>query len=529
MPKIKIEAGNRYNENGLAWELLYFRLAAGTIKQVEKGGHLYCLTMGRIQKKGWVTMQEAKEKVSVQKALLMVGVALLVIIIGKLFLKLDTTLVLFISSTAVSIIAVLFCGTSWNKIEEQISIGIRQMGVPVIILMEIGMLVGAWMISGTIPTIMYYGMKIMNPRFFLVLTCITCSVMSVASGTSWGTLSTLGVALMGVALGLGIPLPYVAGAIVVGSFFGDKMSPLSDSTIVAAASCNVELTEHIRHMLYTTVPGYIVSLVLYLILGMQFGGGTIQNEEYTVILDTLQANFVINPIMVIPPIIVLILILMKKPCLPTFAAGIASAIVLAIVCQGTDLSSAMAAVVSGYKQETGTALVDGLLNRGGISSMLSTVGLVLAAGVFGAPIKATGAVEVIFSKVKSFAKTPRQLMILCTIMHPVFILIAVTYYVTYPVMGEMVGPIYEEYGLHKKNLTRTFEDTGTISAPLIPWGMAGAVITTTLGITPGEYWMYMPLTWMCALTGIVLAITGIGVARTDGTMITPLFRKKAKK
>ena len=252
-------------------------------------------------------MQEAKEKVSVQKALLMVGVALLVIIIGKLFLKLDTTLVLFISSTAVSIIAVLFCGTSWNKIEEQISIGIRQMGVPVIILMEIGMLVGAWMISGTIPTIMYYGMKIMNPRFFLVLTCITCSVMSVASGTSWGTLSTLGVALMGVALGLGIPLPYVAGAIVVGSFFGDKMSPLSDSTIVAAASCNVELTEHIRHMLYTTVPGYIVSLVLYLILGMQFGGGTIQNEEYTVILDTLQANFVINPIMVVPPIIVLIL------------------------------------------------------------------------------------------------------------------------------------------------------------------------------------------------------------------------------
>ena len=121
--------------------------------------------------------------------------------------------------------------------------------------MEIGMLVGAWMISGTIPTIMYYGMVIMNPRYFLVLTCLSCSVMSVASGTSWGTLSTLGVALMGVALGLGIPLPYVAGAIVVGSFFGDKMSPLSDSTIVAAASCNVDLREHVFHMLYTTVPG----------------------------------------------------------------------------------------------------------------------------------------------------------------------------------------------------------------------------------------------------------------------------------
>lgn len=469
---------------------------------------------------------EGREKVSVGKALTMIAVALLVIIVGKLFLKLDTTLILFTSAALVSCVAILFCGIKWEQIEEQIAVGIRQMGVPVIILMEIGMLVGAWMVSGTIPTIMYYGMVIMNPRYFLVLTCLSCSVMSVASGTSWGTLSTLGVALMGVALGLGIPLPYVAGAIVVGSFFGDKMSPLSDSTIVAAASCNVNLIDHIRHMLYTTVPGYIVSLILYFILGLQFGNGTIQSEEYTVILTSLQENFVINPIMLIPPVLVLVLILMRKPCLPTFAAGIVSAIVLAVVCQNTAFSDAMKVVVSGYTGQTGTELVDKLLTRGGLNSMLSTVGLVLAAGVFGAPIKASGAAEVIFTEVRKFAKTPKQLMILCTIMHPIFILIAVTYYVTYPVMGEMVGPIYEEYGLHKKNLTRTFEDTGTISAPLIPWGMAGAFIAATLGIGPGQYWMYMPLTWMCALTGIVLAITGIGIAKTDGTMVTPLFRKK---
>lgn len=471
-------------------------------------------------------MEEKKQNVSVAKALTMVAVALLTIIVGKLFLKLDTTLILFISATLVSCVAVLFCGIKWNQIEEQIAVGIRQMGVPVIILMEIGMLVGAWMVSGTIPTIMYYGMIIMNPKYFLVLTCISCSIMSVASGTSWGTLSTLGVALMGVALGLGIPLPYVAGAIVVGSFFGDKMSPLSDSTIVAAASCNVDLIDHVRHMLYTTVPGYIVSLILYLILGFRFSGGSMQNEEYSVILTALQDNFAINPIMLIPPVIVLVLILMRKPCLPTFAAGIASAILLAVMCQGVDFTAAMKCAVSGYTQKTEIALVDSLLNRGGLNSMLSTVGLVLAAGVFGAPIKASGAAEIIFMKVKKFAKTPKQLMILCTIMHPIFILIAVTYYVTYPVMGEMIGPVYEEYGLSKKNLARTFEDTGTISAPLIPWGMAGAFIASTLGVTPGQYWMYMPLTWMCALTGIVLAITGIGIERKDGTMVTPLIKKK---
>lgn len=470
----------------------------------------------------------SENNVSVKLALSMVAIALLTVIAGKLFLRIDTTLVLFLSATFVSCATILFCGISWNKIEAEIAVGVRQMGVPVIILMEIGMLVGAWMISGTIPTIMYYGMVMLNPQYFLVLTCISCSIMSVASGTSWGTLSTLGVALMGVALGMGIPLPYVAGAIVVGSFFGDKMSPLSDSTIVAAASCNVDLREHVIHMLYTTVPGYIISLVLYLVLGFQFSGGTMQSEEYSIILTSLQQNFTINPIMVIPPIIVLVLILMKKPCLPTFAAGIIAAVILAMVFQGRELVEVTKAIVAGYTDKTGIALVDKLLNRGGLNSMLSTVGLVLAAAVFGAPIKAAGVAEAIFKEIRKFAKTPTQLMILCTIMHPIFILIAVTYYVTYPVMGELVGPVYEEYGLHKKNLTRTFEDTGTISAPLIPWGMAGAFIASTLNIGPAEYWMYMPLSWMCALTGIVLAITGIGVARTDGTMVTPLIHRHKK-
>ena len=162
----------------------------------------------------------SENNVSVKLALSMVAIALLTVIAGKLFLRIDTTLVLFLSATFVSCATILFCGISWNKIEAEIAVGVRQMGVPVIILMEIGMLVGAWMISGTIPTIMYYGMVMLNPQYFLVLTCISCSIMSVASGTSWGTLSTLGVALMGVALGMGIPLPYVAGAIVVGPLGG---------------------------------------------------------------------------------------------------------------------------------------------------------------------------------------------------------------------------------------------------------------------------------------------------------------------
>ena len=195
----------------------------------------------------------------------------------------------------------------------------------------------------------------MNPKFFLVLTCLICTVMSVASGTSWGTLSTVGIALLGVSIGLKIPLPYVAGAIVVGSFFGDKMSPLSDSTIVAAASCDVPLIEHVKHMLYTTIPAYVISLLLFLFLGFQFDG-SIAGEEYSLILTTLEKTFDMNIFMIIPPILVFVLIIMKKPAIPVFAIGILSAAILAVIFQGQDVTAVASTLASGCKLDTGEEL-----------------------------------------------------------------------------------------------------------------------------------------------------------------------------
>lgn len=472
------------------------------------------------------TNEQVKKNFGMAKSLIAVFLSLLIIILGKMWLKIDTTIVLLLSAFVVSVF-VMICGIKWDDIQAQIGVGVKQMGIPIIILMETGILVGAWMISGTIPTMMYYGLQILNPKFFLVLTCLICTVMSVASGTSWGTLSTVGIALLGVSIGLKIPLPYVAGAIVVGSFFGDKMSPLSDSTIVAAASCDVPLIEHVKHMLYTTVPAYVISLLLFLFLGFQFDG-SIAGEEYSLILTTLEKTFDMNIFMIIPPILVFVLIIMKKPAIPVFAIGILSAAILAVIFQGQDVTAVASTLASGCKLDTGEELVNTLVQRGGMSSMMSTVGIVLGAAVFGAPIRASGAAETIFGKVAEKAKSPKMFMILCTIMHPIFMLIAVTYYVTYPVMGSMVGPVYEKYGLSKANLTRTFEDTGTIIAPLIPWGMAGAFITGQLNITPDQYWMYMPLCWLCAVFGIICILTGIGIKKTDGTMVTPILHRKKK-
>lgn len=467
-----------------------------------------------------------KKTLSFASALLAVVLSLGTIIVGKLILSLDTTITLLLSATLVSIFVVLK-GVKWDDIETEIGAGIKGMGVPIIILMETGILVGVWMASGTIPTLMYWGLKLLSPQIFLVATCIICTVMSVVSGTSWGTLATAGIALLGVGIGLNIPIPYVAGAIVVGSFFGDKMSPLSDSTIVAAASCGVPLMEHVRHMLWTTTPAYLISLLLYLFLGLGFNG-SISGDAYFSLLEGLQGAYNMNLIVLLPPIIVFALVLMKKPSLPAFAAGIGAAMVIAIAFQGVSFEDVCTVMASGYTVDTGNDLVNSLVHRGGMTSMLSTVAIVLGAAVFAAPIRASGAAQILFAKVEDLAKTPGRFMAACYIIHPIFQLVAVTYYVTYPVMGSFTAPVFDKFGLSRANLTRTFEDSGTIIAPLIPWGMAGSYITSQLGVVPGDYFLYMPLCWLCIVFGILCSLTGIGIKRTDGTYVRPILWQKKR-
>ena len=464
------------------------------------------------------------KKVNSNQAIIMIIIAILIIIIGKQVIKMDTTATLMICA-AISCVLALTWGVKWNDIQVNMLDGIRSMGIPIIILMLVGVLVGTWMISGTIPTMMYYGMIILKPGMFLFLTCIICSLMSIMTGTSWGTISTIGVALVGVSLGLRIPIQYTVGAIVVGAYFGDKLSPLSDTTVLASAVCDVELTDHIKHMLYTTIPGYIISLVLYFILGLKYKSGVVGGEEYILILETLKSTFIINPLMLLPPIVVLFLIIKKKPTIPTFAVGIFAASILAIFIQGETVLSITNAMINGYTGATEVAIVDKLICRGGLNSMLGTVGLIFTAGLFGAPMKASGAIQVIFDKVENIAKTDKQFMVSVTIIHIVFYIVALSYYVTYAVLGEMARGLYSKYDLHKKNLSRTLEDTGTVLAPLIPWGISGAFIASNLGVTIGGFWIYAPMTYCSIIFGLILIATGYGIAKADGTMKKSFFIK----
>ena len=327
---------------------------------------------------------EEKKRVSFGQAVILLVIAIAVIIIVKAWLAADTSVSLLCAAAPVCALAMIW-GVKWDDIETEIKENFKSMCSPVMILMCVGMLVGTWTISGTIPSLVYYGMQFISPGIFLVVTCLIGALMSIMTGTSWGTISTAGVALMGVSIGLGIPPAYTAGAITTGALFGDKLSPLSDTTVMSSAVCDVDIVDHIKYLLWTTVPSLVVSLVLYAILGLNHTGSTIESAEYDIILSTLDSTFNINPIMLIPPVVVIALIVLKKPTVPTFFSGILVAMVLAWVFQGASFMDVINAMASGYAEPTGVEIVDTLVIRGGLNSMLGTIVMVLAAGVFGGP------------------------------------------------------------------------------------------------------------------------------------------------
>lgn len=243
------------------------------------------------------------------------------------------------------------------------------------------LLVGTWMASGTVPVMIYYGMKVLTPGLFLPVVCILCTLMSTMAGTSWGTLATVGVACMDAAQGLGVPLPAAAGAVCTGAFFGDKVSPLSDSPVITATVCEVPLMDGIRHALISTGPAYLISLVFYFVYGLRYSGGSAGGEVYEDILSTVSAEFWLSPVLLLPVLVVVVLILMKKPTIPTFIAGIAAGTVMAMLCQGVSLHDILTVMYSGFSADTGSDVVNSMLNRGGFTSMLSTIGLLIAAGL----------------------------------------------------------------------------------------------------------------------------------------------------
>lgn len=460
-------------------------------------------------------MQTERKIVKPWQALAMLAVGIAIIIVGLMVMKLNNRIVLAADGVVMCVMAWCF-GISYGELQNGIRDTITSMIVAILILLSVGVLVGTWMLSGTVPVMIYYGMKILTPGLFLPIVCVLCTLMSVMAGTSWGTLATVGIACMGVAQGLGVPLPAAAGAVCVGAFFGDKVSPLSDSPVITATVSEVPLMEGIKHALISTGPAYLISLVFFLIYGLRFGDGTVGGEVYDDILTTVSSTFSLNPALLLPVLVVIVLIVMKKPTLPTFVAGIAAGGVLAMVFQGATLTEVMSVMYDGYAGQSGSEVVDSMLNRGGFTSMLSTIGLLMAAGIFGAPLRTAGVVDVLLDFVKKIAKTSRSMALGVLILHTLFFTITGAYYVSYPVVGGMVKDLFPEYGLEKKNLMRIMLDTGTGFAPLVPWSTTGSYTATTLGVSNMAFLPYAPMLWLSIVFSVIYAATGVGMAKLSG-------------
>lgn len=452
------------------------------------------------------------------KSIFILLLALIILLYGVIKLEANPAICLILSALS-AIYLGMFFGNKWELFERDIGETIQKMFVGMLIMMFVGILIGAWMASGTIPLLMYYGLKFLPPNIFLVATCLLCAVMSLTTGTSWGTIGTIGVALIGVSEGIGIPIPYTAGAIVVGAIFGDKLSPLSDTTIIASYVSDVNIIEHMKTMLYTTLPSLAVSLVLYFILGLKYSGSSINQGDYNLILETLQSNFNLNPLLLIPPIIVLTLIIMRKPTIPVFGVGILSALPLAMVFQKMQLNEVLGAFFNGLQMNTDVALVDQMINRGGLASMMTSVALIIGAALFSASLKTNNVFDIFLEFVEKYTRGRKSLLVFSYALHLILASLTGVYLVTFAIVGPMLAPLFDKFNLHKKNLSRMLEDTGTAFSPIIPWSNISIFIFGTLGVSSFDYVLYAPITYLSLVFALIYIFTGFGIFDSEGNMV----------
>ena len=415
-------------------------------------------------------------------------------------------------AAAVAALTGIISGVSWENIEngivEGISIGMKA----VLILCVVGIMIGTWIASGIVPIMIYYGLQIMHPSFFLVATCLVCSIVSLATGSSWTTAGTVGIALIGVGQGLGVPLPMVAGAIISGAYFGDKMSPLSDSTNLAPAVAGSELFEHIRHMLYTTIPALIIALILYTALGLRGFEGAATTETIETILTTLSASFNLNPLLLLPPVLIILMGIFRLQALPALLGAAIIGAIFAILFQKTPVREIIDIAQDGYTATTNNAMVDDLLTRGGLDSMMYTVSLVFCALSFGGVMERCGFLKVIANAILSLARSTGSLVTSTVATCMGMNVVAPDQYLAIIVPGRMYRDAYKQKGLHPKNLSRTLEDAGTLTSPLVSWNSCGAYMATTLTVAPLAYLPYCFLNLFTPLIAIVFAYTGWAIA-----------------
>ncbi|MDM8534977.1 Na+/H+ antiporter NhaC [Clostridiaceae bacterium HSG29] len=426
----------------------------------------------------------------------------------------DVHIPLLLAATVASIVSVTN-GWKWSELLEGAVETISSAMGAIIVLMIIGMVVGTWKAAGIVPAMIYYGLQVLSPGIFLVATLIITSIVSLATGSSWTTAATIGIALMGVGQGLGIAPPIIAGCVVSGAYFGDKMSPLSDTTNLAPAVSGATLFDHIRHMIYTTGVSYIISLVLFAIIGMKYAGKALDMNQINAINGALTGSFNISILLLLPPVIVITMVALKTPAIPGLFGGALLGGIWAMVFQGAGMGDVLGAAHYGFEIDTGFEMVNELVNGGGMDSMMWTVSLILCAMVFGGIMDKGGFLEAIVGAMAKAAKSTGSLVV-ATILTEIFMnLTAGDQYLAIVLPGKMFKEEYAKRGLKPKNLSRVLEDGGTLTSALVPWNSCGAYMHATLGVHPFAYAPYAFLNLLNPIVSIIFAYTGFTMEYFD--------------
>jgi NhaC family Na+:H+ antiporter len=431
---------------------------------------------------------------------------------------------------AIAAIVAIQNGHQWHDILEAIVHGIGTAMGALLILLAVGALIGTWLMAGVVPTLIYYGLEILNPNFFYVATCLICAIGALATGSSWTVAGTLGVALIGVALGMSLSPEITAGAIVSGAYFGDKMSPLSDTTNLAPAVVNTDVFTHIRHMVWTTAPSFISALVIFTVIGLGVDVDASSNALQD-LATTLDNTFNISPLALVPLVVVFVMAFRKVPPLPTILFGALLGGFTAIVLQpevvlafanAPEVSRGLAmtkgvwlALADGYVSTTGVADVDDLLSRGGMSSMLVTIWLILTAMAFGAVLEHTGMLNRLVQGALKAAKSTGSLILTVVLTAIGINIIAADQYIAIVLPGKMFKAEFKRRKLAPKNLSRVIEDSGTLTSPLVPWNTCGAYMAATLGVGTLAYLPFAFFNLINPLVSIVYGFTGFTIERLD--------------
>lgn len=416
---------------------------------------------------------------------------------------------LFLAASVAGIISWRL-GCNWEKIEASVVKSISSAMGAMLILLVIGSLSGTWLLSGIVPAMIYYGLKILNPTIFLVAACIVCCIVSLATGSSWSTIATVGIALLGIGKTLGIHEGVVAGAIISGAYFGDKMSPLSDTTNLAPAMAGTDLFTHIRYMVFTTAPTLAITLVIFFAWGFTIDTtGAADTED---VLRSIDSAFNLNPVLFVVPALVLFMIVRKVPAIPALLVGSVLGGIFAIVFQpqiidqmsqvtGNPIKSAFVAVMKSMATniniKTDNEMISQLLSSGGMAGMLNTIWLILGAMIFGGVMESSGLLMRIVEEIIKWAHSTGSLVLSTAVTSIFFNCTAGDQYMAIAIPGRMFADTYRKQGYKPELLSRTLEDAGTVTSVLVPWNTCGATQSKVLGIST---WTYAPYCFFCIIS-----------------------------